>query len=266
MGGRFPYPVKYGYSLVGRVLHGPDSLVGRRVHVLHPHQTHCTVPAADVFPVPDAVPSARATLASNLETAVTIVWDARASIGDRLLLVGFGAVGSLVARLLRDLPGLDLTVADVSEERRSLASGMGFSAAEPGAVAGEFDVAINTSGRGEGLQLGIDRLGTEGRMVEASWHGRARAALALGGAFHYRRQRIASSQVSRIPGERAPRWDHRRRKALVFRLLERQEFDAHIGRVLHLEALPRTLMPWLREARGELAGVVCMRDDTAKGS
>src|SRR5665811_547424 len=38
MGGSFPFPVKHGYSTVGRVEAGPADLLGRIVFVLHPHQ------------------------------------------------------------------------------------------------------------------------------------------------------------------------------------------------------------------------------------
>ena len=39
MGGAFPFPVKYGYPMVGRVEAGPAELAGRIVFALHPHQT-----------------------------------------------------------------------------------------------------------------------------------------------------------------------------------------------------------------------------------
>ena len=37
-GGSFPFPVKYGYAAVGRVVEGSEELAGRDVFVLHPHQ------------------------------------------------------------------------------------------------------------------------------------------------------------------------------------------------------------------------------------
>ena len=67
MGGAFPFPVKYGYSVVAVT---PD---GGRVFVLHPHQDFFNAPAAMCIPVPDAVPTPRAMLAANLETAVNIL-------------------------------------------------------------------------------------------------------------------------------------------------------------------------------------------------
>jgi hypothetical protein len=87
--GSFPAPVKYGYSMVGRVEHGPDSLAGRTVFVLHPHQTRFIVPAGDVHVLSDTDP-ARAVLAANLETAVNGVWDARPHVGDRIAVIGAG--------------------------------------------------------------------------------------------------------------------------------------------------------------------------------
>src|SRR5712692_7137186 len=36
MAGDFPFPVKYGYATVGRVVAGPDALVGRTAFALHP--------------------------------------------------------------------------------------------------------------------------------------------------------------------------------------------------------------------------------------
>src|SRR5688572_17209793 len=68
--GDFPAPVKYGYCNVGVVEQGPKELVGRRVFCLYPHQTRYVVPAAALRALPDDVPSARAVLTANLETAV----------------------------------------------------------------------------------------------------------------------------------------------------------------------------------------------------
>src|SRR4029434_10985430 len=47
--GEFPGPVKYGYSSVGRIEHGPCELQDRAVFVLYPHQTRYIVPAHAVY-------------------------------------------------------------------------------------------------------------------------------------------------------------------------------------------------------------------------
>ncbi len=54
--GSFPAPVKYGYSSVGVVEQGPDSLRGRPVFCLFPHQTHYVVPVDAVHLLPPGVP------------------------------------------------------------------------------------------------------------------------------------------------------------------------------------------------------------------
>ena len=255
MGGHFPFPVKYGYSLVGEVVSGPADLRGRAVHVLHPHQDICVVRREDVRPLPAGLPAERATLASNLETAVTAVWDSGAVLGERALVVGFGIVGSLIARLLSLSPGIDLEIVEPRRDRRMLAERMGFKAfPEPGP--GAFDLAFDAGGTPAGLQAAIDRVGVEGRVVAVSWFGARPVPLVLGGSFHSRRKRIVASQVSRIPGFLAPRWDVRRRTELVFRLLDRPEFDLHLSPPIPFSGLPELFRALRRRSPAGLGPLI----------
>ncbi|MFN4091088.1 MAG: dehydrogenase, partial [Alphaproteobacteria bacterium] len=91
--GSFPGPVKYGYMSVGLVEGGPRDLMGRSVFCLHPHQDRYVVPAEAVVPLPPDVPTGRALLAANLETALNGLWDAPPLAGDRVAIVGAGVVG-----------------------------------------------------------------------------------------------------------------------------------------------------------------------------
>ncbi len=224
MEGDFSFPVKYGYSLVGVVDKGASHLLGAVVHLLHPHQDICCVDSADVFPVPEGVPARRAVLASNLETAVTAIWDARPALGERVLIVGFGCIGALIAQLLRGMPGIDLHIVERDEARSHVARSLGY---RTGAPAGEeqFDLAFHASGSAAGLQVAIDRVGMEGRIVEVSWYGTAEVPLRLGGTFHSQRKTIVASQVSHLPSFQTSRWDRIRRKQLVFSLLRDPTFD-----------------------------------------
>src|SRR5262245_33269284 len=52
MAGSFPFPVKYGYSIVGTVERGPPPLAGLPVFALHPHQTVFDLPADAVVVIP----------------------------------------------------------------------------------------------------------------------------------------------------------------------------------------------------------------------
>src|SRR6476660_5244819 len=56
MGGKFPFPVKYGYAIVGRVEDGPADWRHRTVFTLHPHQDNFNFPAAAAVALPDDVP------------------------------------------------------------------------------------------------------------------------------------------------------------------------------------------------------------------
>lgn len=262
MGGDFAFPVKYGYSLVARVEASDDAaLVGRLVHLLHPHQDVLVAGNADLFVVPPGIDEACATLASNLETAVNAVWDSGVTLGQSCLVVGFGIIGSLIARLLSRIPGVTVAVADRDETKTAVAAGLGFNAFAPEDVVGPFDLAFHASASAEGLQLCIDRTGFEGRIIDASWYGTRTVQLALGGSFHSERKRIISTQVSAIPPDMARRWTYGRRKSLVFELLRDPVFARHITQVIGFADLPA----WYNNAgltRPGLARVVDYRSAT----
>ena len=111
--GSFPFPVKYGYCATGVVEEGPAELRGKTVFCLHPHQDYFNAPVDALAVVPEAVPARRATLAANMETALNALWDAGAGPGDRIVVVGAGVVGLLVASLAARLPGAAVTAVDV---------------------------------------------------------------------------------------------------------------------------------------------------------
>ena len=121
--GDFPFPVLYGYAAVGLVERGP--MLGQRVFCLAPHAEAFVAPASMCVPVPDAVPSERAVLAANMETALNICWDAAVLPGERAQVVGAGVVGLLVAALLAPIPGVDLHVQDVDPGRAGLVQALG---------------------------------------------------------------------------------------------------------------------------------------------
>lgn len=104
-----------------------------------------------------------------------------------------------------------------------------------------FDRALHASGSPEGAGSALRVLGTEGVLIEASWFGDRPVPLPLGEAFHARRLTIRSSQVGRMPPDRAPRWNHPRRMGVVMRLLADPVLDRLISGESSFEALPETL-------------------------
>ncbi|MEM9382962.1 MAG: zinc-binding alcohol dehydrogenase [Planctomycetota bacterium] len=232
--GDFPHPVKYGYMSVGVVEDGPGDLVGAVVHCLHPHQDLYVVPAEAVVRVPSGVPPRRAACAANVETAVNVLWDARPSLGDRIAVVGAGAVGCIAARLAATTAGARVTLLDTNPSRARIAELLGVDFECVGSdggtelAEGHADLVLHASGTSAGLALALTLAGDETTVVEASWHGDRNVEVPLGGPFHARRLRIVSSQVGTIPPHRARRWSYARRMALALELLRDDAFDALI--------------------------------------
>lgn len=248
--GAFPFPVKYGYALVGAVEAGPDDLRGRLVFALHPHQSHACLPAGDVHPLPDDVPAARAALAANMETALNIVWDAGVMPGDRVLIVGGGVVGLLVASIAAQIPGAIVTVADPLPTRETVARAFGAGFASPQDAPRDQDVVIHASGHPEGLPVALACAGQEARVVEASWYGDKEVALPLGEAFHARRLSLVSSQVGAVPAARRARWTTQRRLRAALGLLTDPRLDALIETIIPFGEAPARLPAFLNDGEG----------------
>ncbi len=169
--GAFPFPVKYGYCTTGVVEDGPAHLVGSRVFCLHPHQDFFNVPITALASIPDEVPVRRATLAANMETALNAVWDSGAGPGDRIVVVGAGVVGLLVASLAARLPDAAVTAIDVDESRLPVAAALGAGFARPEHAPADADVVFHASASGLGLDTAINCAGLEATIVEMSWYG-----------------------------------------------------------------------------------------------
>jgi 2-desacetyl-2-hydroxyethyl bacteriochlorophyllide A dehydrogenase len=226
--GDFPAPVKYGYSMVGRVVAGPAALVGRIVFVLYPHQTRFVVPATSAHLVPDDVPPARAVLAANLETALNGLWDARPHVGDRIAVIGGGTVGCLAAWLASRIAGCDVELIDTNPQRRDIAAALGVRFALPESAAGDADVVVHASGTAAGLEQALRVAGDDATITELSWFGDQPVSVPLGGAFHARRLTLAASQVGRVAVGQRARWDSARRMQLALRLLRDPALDVLI--------------------------------------
>lgn len=238
--GEFPYPVKYGYSNVGKVVSGDEQLNGKTVFSLFPHQRRFRLPASAVIPVPERVPPERAVLAANMETAVNGLWDAAPRVGDRIAVVGLGVVGLLVAWLANRIPGTRVTAIDVNPARADIAQAMGlqFDSREQ---RDDHDLVIHASGHPAGLNTALSLAGMEARIVEMSWFGSGEVSVALGGAFHSRRLRLISSQVGQVSAVQRPRWAYSDRLKLALSLLENDALDVLISGETAFEDLPLTM-------------------------
>lgn len=239
MEGAFPFPVKYGYSLVGTVEDG--GLAGRMVFALHPHQTRFDLPAEAVMPLPDGLPPQRAVLAANMETALNATWDAALAPGDRIAVIGAGVVGTLVAFLCRTQHDADVTLIDIDPSRVQTAAALGLAFATPDKPPQDCNVAFHTSATANGLATALRIAGFEARIIELSWYGSGDVPVALGGAFHSRRLKLISSQVGAIAPSHRKDWSHQRRLARALELLADPRLDALLSPAIDFHTLPARL-------------------------
>lgn len=247
LAGTCRYPLRYGYSAVGRVAAlGPDvplHWLGRLVFAFHPHQDYFLAETQELQPVPAALTPEEAAFFPNMETAVNLVMDGQPRLGERVLVLGQGVVGLLTTALLSRFPlsalislercplrrqaalacGAQLCLDPAAEEDRADLAGRLLLHEQRGGA----DLTFELSGVPEALDLAIALTGFEGRIVIGSWYGQKRASLDLGGRFHRSRQRLISSQVSTLASELQGRWDKIRRYAVVWQMLQ-QVRPAHL--------------------------------------
>ena len=222
--GAFPYPVKYGYAMVGAVEAGPAELIGQRVFALYPHQSRFDLPAGALTPIPDALPSERAVLAPQMETALNANWDADVQAGQRIAVVGGGVIGLLTAYVAA-LQGAAVTLIDINPQRRQTAEALGLAFALPDDAPHDCDTVLHASGRAEGLNLALSLCRFEGQVVELSWFGDAPVSVALGGAFHSQRLTIKASQVGSVAPSRRASVTHAQRLAQALSLCADPRLD-----------------------------------------
>lgn len=236
----FCYPIAYGYSSAGRVKRVGKSVTGFRpgdlVFGFREHASAYVASAKDLQRVPDGISAYDACLLPSVETALSVAFDAALLPGESAVVVGQGAIGLLITSVLKELHPLStITAVERDASRRAAARTAGADAVlsaddaaaraiamGTGADGYGFDVAIDSSGTGGGLDTAISLTRDSGRVVMASWFGAKTVGLrTLGGRFHRSHITIVASQVSEIPAILRGRWTKKRRFRLAWRLLAR---------------------------------------------
>lgn len=234
--GDFPHPVKYGYCAVGRVMEG--DLAGQVVFGLIPHQTAFRMREDALTLLPEDLPPKRAVLGANMETALNILWDAKAGAGDKILIIGTGVVGALTGYLASRLPGAEVTLSDINPDRAKIAARLGCDFTAPEAAPKDCDIVIHLSASSHGLSTAMRCAGNEATIIEASWYGDETTAVPLGGAFHSRRLNLISSQVGQVSTSRRTRWSFKRRLTKALELLRDPTLDLLISGETGFEEIP----------------------------
>lgn len=222
LSGKLAYPLKYGYSAVGKTTDG------QRVFAFNPHESAFNARAEDLLPLPEGVSEEDAVFLPNVETAVNLMLDGEPRLGENVVVLGQGVVGLLATAALAQHPLNTLLTMDQYPLRRQRSVELGAAhSLEPANVKQALsllgprraDLVYELSGHPEALDLALSLVGEHGRVVVGSWYGERRASVDLGGHFHRGRVKLISSQVSQIEPALRGRWDRARRFEVAWRLL-----------------------------------------------
>ncbi|WP_328841706.1 zinc-dependent alcohol dehydrogenase [Streptomyces europaeiscabiei] len=147
-------------------------------------QQRWTVPASTLIRLPETLALDRAALVEPTAVAVHDVGRAAVRDGEKVVVVGGGPVGILIALVARAAGG-DVRVVELSAHRRLLAEELGLTTWDPAATdipglvrewtreAGA-DVAFEVSGAAAGVDTAVDVLGVRGRLCLVAIHPRPR--------------------------------------------------------------------------------------------
>lgn len=240
LGGRFEYPLRYGYSCVGRVIaagHQVDPVwIGRQVFAFHPHASHFSAAPHELMPLPEGVAQEDALFLAGMETAVNLVMDGRPMIGERVVVWGQGVIGLLTIALLARYPLAALVAVDPVPFKRRTAlllgahtavsdmetdRDVGLQSTVPASLDdGTADLVFECSGNPQALNSALGSVGRETRIIVGSWYGVQPVKVDLGGKFHRERIAMTSSQVSTIAAALTGRWSKARRMQTAWQMVQ----------------------------------------------
>ncbi len=194
--GYYPYKGILGHEFVGVVEQGPAHLLGQRVvgeinaacgdcrFCRQDQPTHCenrtvlgivnrhgafaeylTLPIANLHCVPDNVPTDAATFTEPIAAALEIQQQVRVRETEKVLVVGDGKLGQLVAQTLA-LTGCDLLVVGRHAEKLANLSARGIPVGLADAVVDRaFDLSVECTGNPEGFAIARRALRPRGTLV-----------------------------------------------------------------------------------------------------
>jgi 2-desacetyl-2-hydroxyethyl bacteriochlorophyllide A dehydrogenase len=126
---------------------------------------YLTLPARNLHPVPASVPDEAAVFVEPLAAALEIQEQVAIRPGSRVLVIGAGRLGQLIAQTLA-LSGCDLRVMAKHPRQRALLAGRGIPwLNEDAAPARHFDVVVEATGSPAGFQLARQAVRPRGALV-----------------------------------------------------------------------------------------------------
>ncbi|HEY9691152.1 MAG TPA: alcohol dehydrogenase catalytic domain-containing protein [Oculatellaceae cyanobacterium] len=194
--GYYPYTGILGHEFVGIVEQGSEQLIGQRVvgeinaacgecrFCVTGQPTHCenrsvlgivnrngafaeylTLPIKNLHPVPESITTEKATFTEPLAAALEIQQQVQVRPDDRVLVVGDGKLGQLVAQTLA-LTGCDLLVVGRHQEKLANLAQRGIKTNFVEAVTERtFDLSVECTGNPDGFAIARRALRPRGILV-----------------------------------------------------------------------------------------------------
>ncbi|MBW4576661.1 MAG: alcohol dehydrogenase catalytic domain-containing protein [Aphanothece sp. CMT-3BRIN-NPC111] len=194
--GYYPYTGILGHEFVGVVEQGPEQLIGKRVvgeinavcgqcrFCRNGQPTHCenrtvlgivnrngafaeylTLPVENLHPVPESVPTDVATFTEPVAAALEIQQQVQVRPSDRVLVVGDGKLGQLVAQTLA-LTGCELLVVGRHQDKLANLAARGIPTGLADAVTDRaFDLSVECTGNPEGFVIARRALRPRGTLL-----------------------------------------------------------------------------------------------------
>ncbi len=132
-----------------------------------------TLPVDNLHAVPPAVPDEVAVFVEPLAAAGRILEQVHVAPGDRILVLGAGKLGQLVARVLA-LSTAGVLVAARYPRQQAALQAAGLTACGPEMDSGDFDVVVEATGSPTGLREALARVRPGGTLVlKSTFHGTA---------------------------------------------------------------------------------------------
>ena len=175
--------------------------------------------------IPESIPLKRCLLTANMETVINGMWDTLPSCGDKILVVGSGVVGFLMAYLLKTIPGCEILLVD-SDAKKSKFSKLfdiNFKTTIPRNY--KANIIYECSGNADIINNLSKHVMDEATICILSWYGDNISKVKFGEEFLSKRIKLIFSQVSKVSHNRNKYWNNVKRRELAISMLNDDRLD-----------------------------------------
>ena len=231
---RREFPIHLGNTTIGTVVETGEGVTrfrkGDRVFGHLPIRETHTVPENRLAPAPEGMLAESIVYADPARVALHVVRDARICLGDRVAVLGLGAIGQMALRISRLQGARWIAASDPIKLRREAAAEYADLLLDPlkedvGLIVKDetgkvgVDISLETTGAYSALNDALRTTGYGGVIVSCSYYSGSAQGLKLEGEWHRNRLTLISSRSSSVPLRDHPLWDFRRMQEEAFELL-----------------------------------------------